>query len=199
MRCATLASCSHRAIGALLGRVLGFRRRFRQRRAQHLGLAAARQVRPDHDPLLRRRARRRAWRSTRAAASPRSDPPWAGPMNRYKARPDHVAQQTRRRPPRRSSPAPARAGSAASPRTGVARVVGQGDARLLPQPVELAPEAQGRGERNRPRLAVAQADGGDGRDHGTPGRGDVGERRRQVTAEDPVDLVGPSHRHKERS
>ena len=73
----------------------------------------------------------------------------------------------------------------------LARMVGERDARVLLDPVELAPEAERRGEANGCSLAVAQADWCDRRDHGAAGRGHVCERCRQIAADDVVLEIGP--------
>ncbi len=73
----------------------------------------------------------------------------------------------------------------------LARVIGEGDARVLLDAVELAPEAERGRELDDPRLAVAQPDRRDWR-HDAAARGrDVGERGGQIAADDLIIDVGP--------
>ena len=74
-------------------------------------------------------------------------------------------------------------------------VVGEGDARVPADPLELLAEAERRGEADRPALAIAQADRRDRGDHGTAGRRHVRERRRHIAVDDLVDPVGPGGSH----
>lgn len=73
----------------------------------------------------------------------------------------------------------------------LARVVGQRDAGVLLDAVELAAEAERGGEGDDAGLPVAQADRSDRRDDGAAGRGHVCQRRRQVAGDDGVIEIGP--------
>jgi len=77
----------------------------------------------------------------------------------------------------------------------LARVVGERDARLALDSLELLGEAERCREPDRAALAVAQTDRGDRKDDCAPGRGHVSERRRQIRVEDLVDVVGPADGH----
>ena len=73
----------------------------------------------------------------------------------------------------------------------LACVVSEGNPRVLLDPVELATEAQRRGETDRPGIPIAQADRGDRGDDCTPRRRHVCKRRGEVATDDFVIDIRP--------
>src|SRR6266498_2901100 len=71
--------------------------------------------------------------------------------------------------------------------------------RIVLDPIELAAESKRGRERDRPGPAVTEPERRDRRDDGAARRSQVGQRRREVAAEDCVYVIGPSEgRHRER-
>lgn len=68
----------------------------------------------------------------------------------------------------------------------LARVIGQGHARVGPDAIELAPEPKRGREADRPGLTVTQPDRSHGGDDGAPGGRQIGEPGGEIAADDRV-------------